>query len=100
MFNNKRYITAGINSTIDPKIQLIIWNLIENLKSTMHLDYLQVFELSKAQRSGITLQKLVHSQEIPEYRQEYILTDVEALDEKIFVIDDETHCTLLLAEEY
>ncbi|MDF2800375.1 MAG: hypothetical protein K0S61_278 [Anaerocolumna sp.] len=100
MFNSKRYITAGVNSSIDPKIQITIWNLIENLKSKLSLDYLQVFELSKVQQSGITLQRLVHIQKIPNYRQEYILTDVEASDEKIFVIDDQTHSTMLLAQEY
>jgi hypothetical protein len=100
MFNGKRYVTAGINSTIDPKIQMTIWNLIESLKPTLSLDYLQIFELSRIQRSGITIQKLVHTQEIPQYRKEYILTDVEPSDEKIFVIDDQTHITMLLAQEY
>jgi hypothetical protein len=100
MFDNKRYITAGVNSKIDPKTQMIIWNLIKNLKATISLDYLQIFVLSKLQLSGITLQRLIHIQEIPEYRQEYILTDVEASDEKIFVIDDQTHSTMLLAQEY
>ena len=100
MFNNKRYVSAGVNSTIDPKIQMTIWNLIEDLKSTMVLDYLQIFQLSKIQQSSVTLQKLVHTQEIPDYRKEFILTDVELSDEKIFVIDDQTHSTMLLAHEY
>ncbi len=42
-----------------------------------------------------------HTSEQPEYHKEYILdTMLEFVEAKIFVIDDEEHCTMLLAEEY
>lgn len=62
--------------------------------------YLQVFELSE---TATGLQRIVHKQEQPEYRVEYIITEEcapKAVTAKIFVIDDGDHCTMLLAEEY
>lgn len=40
------------------------------------------------------------TQEQPPYEKEYILLTDEVVTEKVFVIDDETHHTFLLAEEY
>ena len=46
-------------------------------------------------------QKIEHIQEDPCYKREYLLqTDTPLLVCKIFVIDDGTHSTMLLAEEY
>ena len=46
-------------------------------------------------------QKITHIQEEPEYKREYLLqTDASIFIGKIFVIDDEAHSTMLLAEEY
>ena len=59
-------------------------------------DYLQVFSLSC--ENGRQLIK--HSQEEPEYEKEYVFDMVTAITEKIFVIDDEAHSTMLLASEY
>ena len=49
---------------------------------------------------GRRAQKIVHTQEQPPYEKEYILLTDEIVTEKVFVIDDETHHTFLLAEEY
>ena len=59
-------------------------------------DYLQVFSLSCDERK----QKITHSQEEPEYSKEYVFDTRTAITEKIFVIDDKTHSTMLLANEY
>ena len=46
-------------------------------------------------------QKIMHIQEEPEYEREYlIISDTPFFVGKIFVIDDETHSTMILAEEY
>ena len=45
-------------------------------------------------------QKIVHEQEIPEFRQEYILPADTPINAKVYVIDDGDHSTMLLAEEY
>ena len=60
-------------------------------------DYLQVFDLSEENGK----QKIVHSQEQPEYMKEYLFeTDTPFLCAKIFVIDDVTHSTMLFNYEY
>ncbi len=59
-------------------------------------DYLQVFSLSVNGDS----QRIKHSQEVPEYCKEYVITIENPVTEKVFVIDDTTHSTMILAEEY
>ena len=64
---------------------------------TAQKDYLQVFTLTKTP----TGQHIVHEQEQPPYRYELdVPCDGDAVDAKVFVIDDLTHSTMLLAEEY
>ena len=45
-------------------------------------------------------QHITHSQEQLPYHQELDVPCSDAVDAKIFVIDDTTHSTMLLAEEY
>ena len=59
-------------------------------------DYLQVFSLSV--KNG--KQRIIHSQEIPEYSKEYVFNTGTSVTDKVFVIDDKTHSTMLLANEY
>lgn len=71
-----------------------MWELINQMP--VDKDYLQVFSLS----SDNGRQRIIHSQEIPEYQKEYVLNVGSPVTEKIFVIDDQTHSTMLLANEY
>lgn len=92
-----RYLTRGINNEIPLSMQVFLWDRIDSLAEPR--DYLQIFELS----ADNGMQKLVHKQEQPGYKAEYILADStssETIDAKIYVIDDGEHCTMLLAEEY
>ena len=59
-------------------------------------DYLQVFTLTKTPAG----QHIVHEQEQPPYRYELDVPCDDAVNAKVFVIDDLTHSTMLLAEEY
>ena len=94
-FKNQRYITKGVSEKVSLLLQLFMWECIDNL--TVPEDYLQVFKLS-AENSK---QKIEHIQEEPCYKREYLLqTDTPIFIGKIFVIDDGTHSTMLLAEEY
>ena len=45
-------------------------------------------------------QHIVHEQEQPSYRYELDVPCDDAVNTKVFVIDDLTHSTMLLAEEY
>lgn len=94
-FNNKRFVTRGVNEKLNLNLQLFLWSCIDNLPPEQ--DYLQVFKFT-ANKDGI---KIIHTQEIPEYHQEYVLgKNIHFFVGKIYVIDDNTHSTMLLAEEY
>lgn len=95
MFENERYITKGVAENISPLLQLFMWQCIDNMPEPK--DYLQVFTMGKEYGKL----KIKHSQEQPDYGREYLLNaDTPFYVGKIFVIDDETHSTMLLAEEY
>ena len=76
MFSNPRYSTRGISETV-PILT-------------------QVFKLTAKDHT----QHVTHSQEEPAYEHSFDFRTDEPITAKIFVIDDETHSTMLLAEEY
>ena len=94
-FKNKRFITKGVDSHVNPLLQVFMWQCIDSMPSPK--DYLQVFRLTE--ENGKL--KITHIQEQPEYQREYLIeSGIPFFNGKIFVIDDETHSTMLLAEEY
>ena len=91
----KRYLTRGVDETITPELQLFMWQAIDQMPQPK--DYLQVFELTE---SG-GLQCIHHKSEQPSFEMTYILPTIEKLIiGKIYCIDSEDYCTMLLAEEY
>lgn len=93
--NKPRYLTRGVDAEIPLEIQIFLWNTIDAMPEPK--DYLQVFRLSDV--NG--LQVIEHSAEQPEYQMQYILTQIEKpVIAKIYCIDSEDYCTMLLAEEY
>ena len=96
MFKNQKFITRGVSSEVSLLLQLFMWQCIEEMPLTK--DYLQVFEFTLEDGK----QKIIHSQEEPEFKREYLLnlTDAPIFIGKIFVIDDGDHSTMLLASEY
>lgn len=100
MFQNKRYITKGFQNLIPLTTQLILFHMIDSIKNTYRLDYLQVIQLSIEHRDGNDLQKIVLSQEMPKRSKTTYFPLKEMITAKVFVIDDEDHHTFLLAEEY
>ena len=71
-----------------------MWELINQMP--VDKDYLQVFSLSAENGR----QKIRHSQEMPDYKKEYLLEAGTIFIGKIFVIDDGDYSTMLLAEEF
>lgn len=63
-------------------------------------DYLQVFQLGSAMIDDKRKQTIIHSQKQPEYRKDYAVCAKQIISVKIYVIDDNTRCTVLLAEEF
>ena len=98
-----RYVTCGIDQRLPQDLQRLIWTSVDAriLFSNEKIDYLQVFTFKKIDDEVLALH---HEQEQPpilnvhytNYRPEY----EEILHEKIFVIDDGDHSTMLFAYEY
>lgn len=90
-----RYLTRGVDAEIPIDIQIFMWEAVDNMPEPK--DWLQVFNLSA--ESG--LQIIHHKAEQPCFDMTYIIPMMEEpIKEKIYIIDDGDHCTMLLAEEY
>ena len=100
MFQNDRYITRGIQTEIPVFTTILLWEMIEAARQETTLDYLQVFRLYPAYEKGEPMQKIVHTQEQPTYQKTVCFPCEHPVQAKIFCIDDETHSTMLLADEY
>ena len=98
MFKNERYLTVGIANTLPPWLVFLMWDAIDNMKTPV--DYLQVFYVSYEEKDGLSHLTIVHSQENPEYTQTYTAVTQDKVNAKIFVIDDGSYSTMMLAEEY
>ena len=95
MFQNNRYLTRGVSERIPLELQLLMWNTLNAIPEPK--DYFQVFRLSVL--NGI--QRIEHEQEQPPFKRKYLLPTVEMpITEKVYIIDDGDHSTMLLAEEY
>lgn len=98
-----RYATRSITEEVPVQLQCFLWQSIDEWKNeTTELDYLQVFKFEKL-TDGLYV--IRHSQENPNRETVYYQADGELGIEKvtgktIFVIDDETHSTMLFASEY
>ncbi|NTZ20974.1 hypothetical protein EXW96_26665 [Paenibacillus sp. JMULE4] len=99
MFRGTKYITQGINAEIPAFLQNILWYMIETMEVS-EKDYLQIFQLNQASERGVIRQRIIHTQEQPPFQKEYIIHTKQIVTAKIYVIDDKTHCTMLLADEY
>ena len=98
-----RYITCGINAELPAEIQMLLWLAIDSVRITANdkLDYLQIFTFQKLSDDILAIR---HEQEEPlrvrvhhtGYKEEYR----SFLGEKVFVIDDGDHSTMLFAHEY
>ena len=94
MFQNKRFLTRGVQAEIPIELQLFLWHCIDNLPEER--DYFQVFKLDVANGK----QHIHHFSEQPEYSQDYMIDLANPVNQKVYVIDDNDHSTMLLAEEY
>ena len=76
------------------ELQLFLWNCIDQLPKER--DYFQVFKLDVANGKH----HIHHFSEQPEYSQDYMIDLANPVNQKVYVIDDIDHSTMLLAEEY
>ncbi len=76
------------------ELQLFLWACIDQLREPR--DYLQIFDLEQVG----CMQSITHRSEEPEYRKVYLLPSEVPITEKIYIIDDGDHSTMLLSSEY
>ena len=103
MFNTVAYMTRGFQRDVPFETQLMIFGCMDKMKRSLEeVDYLQVFTLKKILSNETYLQEIVHTQEIPLFKEALYLTlpEDQIITTKIFVIDDGDHHTFLLASEY
>lgn len=94
MFPQNRLVTREVWSEVPIDLQLFMWRCIDEL--TIEADWLQVFTLT----AGDGHQNILHEHECPPYKKEYTFPYRKPLNAKLFVINDETHATMLFAHEY
>jgi len=100
-FTGKRYITSGVENEIPIELQIVMWDMIDELRHTKQkLDYLQIFVLRSVYENGVEIQEIVHKQEQPWRKKKITVESDSPVSAKIFVIDDITHATMLLNNEY
>lgn len=91
-----RYMTRKIVEEIPLEINILLWNLIDELQ--IEKDYLQIFELNPI---GEGIVEIVHKQEIPEYESSiYIHNEEIKENKKIYAIDSMEYSTLMFSDEY
>lgn len=102
MFDNERFTTRGIHENIPLVLQVIIWQMIDDLKAKKKkIDYLQVFELE----FNTKCLKIHHSSERPKYsnRYQFHVGSVVANSNKttltIWVMDEEQYSLMMFPEE-
>jgi len=100
-FTGTRYITAGIQNEIPVELQIMMWDMIDEMRNLKQkLDYLQIFELKSVYENGSMMQEITHKQEQPWRKKKITIESNAPISTKIFVIDDIAHCTMLLCHEY
>lgn len=96
MFTNKRYLTREVADRVPLEIQILMWNLVEEIEGEK--DYLQVFEVIPNGREFV---EIIHKQEIPETTSNYIVKNVGIETEmKLYIIDNGQYSTMMFSHEY
>lgn len=93
------YNSRQANEIVPVEIQILMWSIIDELKSKIELDYLQIFRLKKKEDMVI----VEHEQEVSQYKEQYELQESHISIEhymKIYVIDSVDYSRIILASEY
>ena len=95
-------MTKGFFNEIPDDVKFFLASVISTMaaKDDKEVDYLQVFTLKKHDFGGIMFQNVVHSQEVPPFEESIFFPCPDAVEQKVYVIDDGEYYTYLLAEEY
>lgn len=100
MFRNKASMTVGYQNDIPDNIKEFIAHIIGKCSQMENTDYLQVFKFY-IDPNNDQMQVIEHTQKHPTKRMVYtIMGDFDKINTKVYVIDDTSHHTYLLASEY
>lgn len=97
-----RYSTRAVADEIDLEIQLILWELIEQLKlGNKELDYLQVFQLSTVKINHHLYQKIIHKTEVPRMVDTYYYNLPNPINTTLWIVDNgDGNAVLMRPDEY
>lgn len=99
MFDNERYVTRGIANTVPLSLQIMMWNMINELCQTKKkIDYLQVFKVCVSDNHI----HIEHSSTNPKYDKIYEFGTVVAVHTNkwtIWVMDDGVQSVMMFPEE-
>lgn len=100
MFECDKYISRGVHDTIPVILQAVMWEMINRM--SVEKDYFQVFHLTPDESNNTV--HIKHFQEVPLFEEEtnYKLDDDFMIHNsyKIYVIDSDKYCTMILSSEY
>lgn len=95
------YATIGVVNIVPRETQDLLWKLYFDRLKKIPADYLQIFELKVTlDEKGNQVQEIVHRQEQPPQQDIHLIPTNQAINQKIYVIEDEHYITMLLSEEY
>ena len=97
LFTNARYITRGISCSLHPCLMSFIWDKVDALPDER--DYLQVFDLYEENGKQMIRHRAAEPEHCTEYEFPYQLPS-GIVENKVYVIDDGDHSTMLYADEY
>ena len=96
MFSNKRYLTREVANRVPVEIQILMWNLVEEIEGEK--DYLQVFEVIPNRSEFV---EIIHKQEVPKFTSNYIIKNVGIETKmKLYIIDNGQYSTMMFSHEY
>ena len=91
-FNNLIFTTRTVKEELPEEVLLFIVGLVQNMhKEVNEVDYLQVITIEN--------KILIHTQEIPKYKKEYLLS-ISVENGRLFFIDNGQCSTLMFSYEY
>ena len=91
-FNNLIFTTRTVKEELPEEVLLFIVGLVQNMhKEVNEVDYLQVITIES--------NTLIHTQEIPKYKKEYLLS-ISVENGRLFFIDNGQCSTLMFSYEY
>ncbi len=105
-FDKDKYVTRGVESVVHPVLQHLLWMCVMvQVAKGMKCDYLQVFDNFKREIiDGEDLLVFTHFQEVPKrkeiHKTPFHMEYADVIGKKLYIIDDISHSTMLLCNEY